>query len=361
MYCKYQYYIDTSVNPHLCKPCPANCAECSSATNCTVCKGLFKPSNGACICDTSSYTYALVGGDCYECNFICKYCENNNQNTCKKIGTPDVPNPHTSEFKSLPNVYDIVCKQNYERNKNNICGMHSCHPTCQSCYSEIGGPAEKCSSCRDPYPGVNQGSLLNGTKSGNCYCAGGGLYGFNEHYFCAPCHPRCGTCSSLNYKQCLTCSDSGAIATTCDSCSADSNGRGRYMDPVTYACKLCHGSCLTCRGPAYNQCLDCRSGELLQNNLCGCPEGKFRSPVTNLCEPCQSPCVNCGESATKCKSCQPTALYSPGVCYCDGGKLLDGLGICFTPTNACHSLDLPNLHWSDFCGLFFLHPSGLHL
>jgi hypothetical protein len=324
LYCPKGTYINTTTTPMSCSPCPAFCSQCSSLTNCTICQGpSTMGTNNLCTCATANLTQVESPvGVCQPCHFTCKFCTDptNNTASCLDIGGVHSFNPQVTAYS----VAKVICITGYTRNTDRICAPSSpnlCHPSCATCSDSTQSP-NACSSCLPAYLTQNLGASLNPIYK-NCSCNGGGLYGFNEHYFCVPCHPKCSTCSSINYKQCIVCKDTNAIGPDC-TCPPAMNS---YLSPIDYMCKPCHLSCSTCTGPAFDQCINCAGG-VVQDGICGCPDGQYRNSTTGYCDPCQPPCVRCGGTATSCKTCQPTAIYNGGTCVCKIDQYMDSTGSC---------------------------------
>jgi hypothetical protein len=211
LYCPKGTYINTTTTPMSCSPCPAFCSQCSSLTNCTICQGpSTMGTNNLCTCATANLTQVESPvGVCQPCHFTCKFCTDptNNTASCLDIGGVHSFNPQVTAYS----VAKVICITGYTRNTDRICAPSSpnlCHPSCATCSDSTQSP-NACSSCLPAYLTQNLGASLNPIYK-NCSCNGGGLYGFNEHYFCAPCHPNAQLALDINYKQCIVCSDRNA-------------------------------------------------------------------------------------------------------------------------------------------------------
>ena len=104
---------------------------------------------------------------------------------------------------------------------------------------------------------------------------------------------------------------------------------GLLGDTSTNTCQTCCNSgssaysCLTCTGPANNECLTCNSGALLYSGQClpSCPTGYWADSSTNTCQLCYvsttvSPfsCRTCNAvGSSSCQSCNANTYLYPGT------------------------------------------------
>jgi proprotein convertase subtilisin/kexin type 5 len=118
---------------------------------------------------------------------------------------------------------------------------------------------------------------------------------------------------------------------------------------------MCNPSCKTCSGPSATECVECKSGLLVQlDKTCqqGCPSNAFIKDNIK-CEKCHPTCSSCQDAEdVDCTSCL-SGLYMLPSKKCDStipkGHFLDGKEVvkchdsCETcngvgPTNVCHAL-----------------------
>lgn len=96
---------------------------------------------------------------------------------------------------------------------------------------------------------------------------------------------------------------------------------------------VCDSTCKNCSGTGSNQCIACRTGEILAGDKsCQCPEGYARNASTGVCETsCIGLCLGCVEGyPSLCTSCGANASLSntsnnngvvSGSCTCNTGFL----------------------------------------
>ena len=76
-------------------------------------------------------------------------------------------------------------------------------------------------------------------------------------------------------------------------------------------CLPCHGSCLSCSGPAKQDCLSCPAGTRLHDYSCqSCALGNYYESMSNKCYKCHEGCSTCsGPLASDCMSCSDSNLH----------------------------------------------------
>jgi proprotein convertase subtilisin/kexin type 5 len=321
--------------PYQCTPCSSSCSSCISATNCTSCQGNFYISINyilnisICvdICPDGTYvgispSFSFFNSNifaCLPCNSPCENCiASTICATCLEGYTLYL----TQCLKSCPNGYynstyqstlmtgtlfrgsrcfpcsqicltctnsSDICLSCYTGYilKNNSCVSNcttantyysqtfrqclNCSTFCWTCYGSL---LTNCLSCKPPL------YLFSNTCINNCPLA----YYASSTYECKPC----------NSAQCANCQGAADNCTLCTTPNLLTiiNGKGScskvcptgyYSTSTSATCSLCSTSCLTCSGPANNQCLTCPTGKYLSNNMCvsNCASGYTSVQVTS--------------------------------------------------------------------------------
>lgn len=156
------------------------------------------------------------------------------------------------------------CDPGFYRNRwNNSCT--ACHGDCNACE---GPSSASCLSCISPK------YLLTNSTGGYCLagCPQVGYVSITSSA-CRACHPTCQTCSSELASGCTACAsqlylESNRCRYVCSS--------GRYPDVATRTCLACNGNCRFCFGGTVDNCTRCQTGLVLNNFTCAsaCPTGQ---------------------------------------------------------------------------------------
>ena len=263
-FCKNGYYPDyiNSDGSFNCGKCPVNCEECSSSTNCNLCKSGYYWNNAACMqCNSNCVTCRTSANQCTSCKnreYIsgdnkCLQCDSNCK-TCKTTATNC-----------------ISCKDgNYLSTNNkcekcpNKCVKCTSENTCTSCINNYFIHDYKCLQCK-----VNCKTTSDGCKCDTC---GGGYY--IKNYQCLKCNSPCKTCEN-SPNSCIKCvTDYYKKENDLNSCYKDPEGY--YLDNNIY--KQCYQSCKKCDAEgdnSYHNCLECNaefSFEVKRNEYINCYE-----------------------------------------------------------------------------------------
>ncbi len=174
----------------------------------------------------------------------------------------------------------------------------------------------------------------------------GGYYADDDAGTCqiCPSNLNCGNCTYSNTTHtvfCTSCAFGYFFQSSTSTCLTGCNtNQFAYMGNNT--CIGCNSNCLTCTGPASNQCRTCLAPRLFLNNVTGgfcltsCPSVGFFNSANVTCVACDVSCLNClGSGASACSSCRNGTYLSSGSCrmVCPPGKYPNDVG------NACSSCD----------------------
>lgn len=211
--------------------CPANCAACSSSSQCTACNSGYNLENGQCVKAECGSGQLKIGGQCVECVFggdrDCStgpYVRISNATCCKlPAGCTNVTN------------YDLSCTACNE-------GYYLSGGTCKECstgtYSK-GGQATSCSSCSTLYTSLGSNTCTSCSTTGFCT-------GSNNGSSSCPA----GTTYKTNVRAC------SSNITTYTGCVSDDYGRS-CTDSSQCSRGLC-APCYTSSGQYIEQGSTCR-------------------------------------------------------------------------------------------------------
>ncbi len=279
-----QYYYANSTNTTKCfSVCPdgtysngfnclscdtvgSYCATCSvAATNCTSCSSgrfLSQPFFGTCLtgCPTVG-TYSVTDLVNYGCVSTCAnnlvlVNVGNNNNTCQFC-----PN---STYKYTTNSSCIqTCPNFYYANRQ----KWLCSPCDSSCLTCSGGLAENCLTCS---PSATLRYILLNMCWSVCP---GGYYPNNTASACQKCpiELNCGNCTLLNTTMTVFCTSCayGYFYQYSNKTCLPGCATNQYANTANNTCLSCQSSCLTCIGPASNQCASCQLPLLFKGNVTG--------------------------------------------------------------------------------------------
>lgn len=299
--------------------CAYGCDNCTSYSQCTLCKAGFNLVNGYCTtyrpptnsCPTTCLT-CINSTNCTSCkdNYWLYYNPTNSTLSCM--------NPCPGTFYSSPSGWCLKCPSTCV-----VCSSPSSCSQCISGYSLINGMCygntttpciEKCEVCNNgicercnsPY------ILYNSPDQGTVQCVSSCPSGFYKDTFtCYRCNVTCATCNNTA-NNCTSCvSGLYRYGQSCTStCPV-----GFYADSTTQNCNACPSNCLTCDG---SKCFLCMAGYSLYNDTCYsiCPESTFSSPEAKMCYNCPSNCLTCAD-IENCTSCSVSTSLFNNTCLED--------------------------------------------
>jgi hypothetical protein len=313
--------------------CHSTCLTCATTpTQCTSCPPQsFLAPDSSCICQAGTYRDSSTT-QCLPCHPSCLTCSGPLDTHCLTCRSSQYSTPDRKCMCPVGSLYSPTSNQ---------CESLLCHPSCLTCR---GTTLTDCLSCRPSF-------VL--APSGACLCP---PTLFEYAGVCTACHPSCLTCSGPLATHCLSCAAPRTLFPTTSTCDCPP---AFFSDPsstsTSPACLPCDPSCLTCSGPLPTNCLSCRPLQQLAPDsrcLCSAPSTYFDpSSLTCVSSTCHSTCLTCrGFASTDCVQCRPPAtLTAVGTCVCPPGfTLLASSGTC-TPI-ACHPSCLTcNSPLSDAC------------
>ncbi|RUS24227.1 hypothetical protein BC938DRAFT_473913 [Jimgerdemannia flammicorona] len=280
--------------------CPLGCSGCDESNKCTGCIPSWD-SDGAGGCRL----HTCPDGSSPPANNTCKSGE------CTCMG----PWGPGAEKRSL---HFHACY--FQRSKKILLPIPGCAAECALCWGPTDG---QCIACNPPWY-LMDGFCVNYVSStGQCTAPlslTGSWYGIPNKTECGACATPCANCNSLNQTR-----SGGPICTECAAGWFVQDGEcveqcsDGYYDAGDATCKPCHPDCLTCSGPAFNQCRTCGSARpfLAQNGQCVevCPKGTYQTN-NGTCEACDSSCSSCfGGTSSQCLGCRdPTNVVFQGSC-----------------------------------------------
>jgi hypothetical protein len=287
-YCTKQtnFWLDSSINPKLYKPCVSPCTDCNSPILCLTCfNGFFFKKN-----------YNLDGEICY------------------KLDNPPAAN-YALNTDLSPNQFEI------------------CHIGCATC-NKIGISSPKCITCNNA-----NGYYFNfSLKSPDDVCHNtkpiSNYYLDNGEKLWKPCSANCSTCNNFGDSKCLTCATDfykKEINTLEDTCYSKNTAPATnyYLDLTASFWKVCPEKCLTCKlDSSIIKCLTCNKPLLYyfrkNYNINGddCFKTKPAKTFLNISqfwEDCAIHCSAC-DDATNCTTCENLYYRKvenafPTICY----------------------------------------------
>ena len=300
----------TNSNQHQCLICVSPCITCISETVCVTCLTGYYFYRGSCVnaCPSGFYAGSTVSSagtsqpNCLVCDSSCLTCQN------------------TSTYcTSCPSGYNLDSQGNCNSNCSSpstyyVLTTRQCLNCSGSCYTCQGPLSTDCLSCRPPL------SLYGGQCVTNCPFG----YYSTSTYVCKQCSSPCASCSMLS-TNCTSCvspyltqsSNTGLLCVL--NCLTSF-----YPNSTVQSCYPCSSACLTCSGPASNQCTSCPSGSILLQGSCttSCPSATvlIQQGSQSICQACSSGCSNCSVSSTSslstiCTQCLPNYYLYKGICY----------------------------------------------
>ncbi|CAG9331567.1 unnamed protein product [Blepharisma stoltei] len=369
--CPSGYYLVSS-SDLTCIKCYFTCATCKGpqSSDCLSCASTYFMSDSSCIDSCPSGTTNNNGvctnnspctSPCLTCSTSLTYCL-----TCDQSSSYPVLDSRTGTCVEEETATSDYCSAGYYEDSNKICQI--CNINCLDCYSA----ASYCSSCPSIY-GNKYLNLLTYVCVATCPALI--TVPDSSDFKCYPCDSSCATCNGKNANNCLTCPSTGTIYFTSDnkclsSCTPQYNFYNTtsaryecistcptnhyYITADLTSCLPCDSTCLTCSGPANNNCSSCdMTGTYpykTPDNYCvtTCPSNLYKNtlgtemlcvtdcgptylnfqdsqgvlvcisscPVNHYyvnsgyCKPCDSTCLTCSGSANNnCLSCNTTSTY----------------------------------------------------
>ena len=365
--CPDGYYPDlTASYPYnLCKECyqysqPSNldgtCATCSgpASNECLSCNASqFLDSSSMCVnvCPTGWWgnSTSRKCQTCFQASTLSDPIQ-----SCYTCTGPNSTNCTSCSSGSFYYAFNSSCLLNcpttgyWEDSSSNQC--KPCYQytaaalTDGTCVTCNGGNSNNCLSC-------NSTTFLDSTTNKCVFTCPDGYYGDSTTNTCKLCYSTtnasdimqsCKTCSGGSSSSCLSCDSPNYFYSSNTSCLKECPD-GWYPDSNLNACQPCYqnlppstwGSCATCTGPLFNNCLTCSNSSYWASilyfdpasNTCvnPCPVGMYANTATNYCAPCfqatmgsqQQSCYTCnGPLSTHCLSCQAGQFYHPQTSTC---------------------------------------------
>ena len=313
-----------------CKPCIANCAECSdTVSTCTKCLPGFYLDGTKCVAICPAKYYGDPGtGVCTPCSSECVTCSYFDKCTSCP---PERFLYNQTCFQECPELVTVP--------NGPIC--EPCDTKCTTCITT----PDTCLTCVDGFINYQQKCLSE--------CPPGMFHDTNLGT-CVGCSDPCLECTT-GPTHCSKCKPGTGVQYQGD--CVPSCPPGMYAD-ANNVCQNCVAGCTQCTSAV--TCTSCSSPLGLYNGECiACPTGTTN--VLGLCQPCATGCTACEESITKCTSCDsgsylynsqclqqcPDGFYgNNGVCTpCD-----PSCGTCFGGSpNQCSSCDSNYLTPSKTC------------
>ncbi|CAJ1068427.1 proprotein convertase subtilisin/kexin type 5b isoform X1 [Xyrichtys novacula] len=328
--CPSETYYDRSTNE--CRDCERTCLSCSGPgpTDCLTCdKNRYKDASGHCVwySHCSMHSYIDKNGECQPCHKLCHRCYGPGKDQCFSCNEPafllnstcvqDCPvgfypegeNERVCEhchfsckscvgrhsvqcvackpgfFKEGSSCVETCSESHFGNTSTKVCDR--CDPSCKQCW----GPSnENCLSCRQDYVFLRHwGKCLHS-------CPAGYYQGSHSHT-CHSCHPTCKTCNDGGALSCQSCYEGftymGGICRS--KCLVGFYDASKSDSPN---CKVCHPSCLDCRGPTVRNCTVCPALQILSD------DGRCLSCCGNESrhdgKPLAWECCDCGVSREEC-------------------------------------------------------------
>jgi hypothetical protein len=301
--CAHKNYLDPSTNS--CAPCHPNCYECAGPgqLQCTQCIPNTNPvvqadGNYQCMCNGSPHVSYDSGGNCL-------IGKNINDKNCFKWDVIPLLNVYYCvEPCREGGVYDgstkrCACKflSDYSKGTDEGFNCVPCHYSCVTCDNLDYKKCRQCSPGRDPV---------------TCECLPGS-YSNDLTRKCERCHPSCNMCNDASEYSCLTCVDSINAIIIDGQCICPPS---MYMNTSFY-CIDCDNKCETCAGNS-TSCRSCKINAFLRGDVCTCVPGySFDSNGDCVPSPCHYSCEKCmGSLPTDCYVCKTGLVLIDGRCTC---------------------------------------------
>ncbi|XP_032722555.1 proprotein convertase subtilisin/kexin type 5 isoform X1 [Lontra canadensis] len=218
-------------------------------------------------------------------------------------GTSVQPYSPTNEFPKVERVrYSRVEDPTDDYGTDDYAGP--CDPECSEVGCDGPGP-DHCSDCLNYYY-----KLKNNTRICVSSCPSGHYHADKKR--CRKCAPNCESCFGSHGDQCLSCKYGYFLNEEINSCVLHCPD-GSYPDPKKNLCRKCSENCKTCT--EFHNCTECRDGLSLQGSQCSvaCEDGQYFNG--HDCQPCHRFCAACaGPGADACSSCAEAYFMEDGRC-----------------------------------------------
>ncbi|XP_077615494.1 proprotein convertase subtilisin/kexin type 5 isoform X1 [Crocuta crocuta] len=218
-------------------------------------------------------------------------------------GTSVQPYSPTNEFPKVERVrYSRVEDPTDDYGAEDYAGP--CDPECSEVGCDGPGP-DHCSDCLHYYY-----KLKNNTRVCVSSCPPGHYHADKKR--CRKCAPNCESCFGSHGDQCLSCKYGYFLDEEINSCVTHCPD-GSYQDTKKNLCRKCSENCKTCT--EFHNCTECRDGLSLQGSRCSitCEDGQYFNGQD--CQPCHRFCATCaGAGATGCINCTEGYFMEDGRC-----------------------------------------------
>ncbi|KRX08807.1 Insulin-like growth factor binding protein, N-terminal [Pseudocohnilembus persalinus] len=320
-------YYDNGVDN--CSTCPSNCSACNDGSTCTACIGNFKTTSSLCTNCLTGY-YDNGGANCVSCPTKCSACSDGT--TC----TACVGNNWTTASLCT------ACQAGFYDNGGTDCV--SCPSNCSACTD-----GSTCTACIGNFRTTS--SLCTNCLTG--YYDNGGTN-------CVSCPSNCSACTDGS--TCTACiGNNWNISSLCKTCQTgfyDNGGTDCVACPTNCSactdgstCTACIGNnwnisslCTTCQTGFYDNggsncvacpqyCQDCSNASTCTTgcygsnrdlaDICKCVDGFFQDGTNQNCASCPDDCQTC-TSLTSCQTCIGANRDENNLCKCHDGFFDDG-------------------------------------
>ena len=328
------YYLDIDDDKY--KLCHDSCQKCDGPYNnsCLTCKNsegyYFKENDNSKICFTinnieAGYYLDDINNLFKKCNrrcFTCNIQGTESLSNCIKCNNNDnyhfSPNQqnHCLKFNELPNTnyYLDIDEDKYKL----------CHESCLKCDGPNNNDCLACYNSKGYYFKENDTSKICFTNN----ITEIGYYLDDNNNIFKKCNQRCLTCNiggNDSFSNCEKCND-------IDNYHFDPNKTKHclqfnelpninyYLDEILNKYKLCHESCLECKGPNDNDCLTCYNSkgyyfkEIDDSSICFSKNnidiGYYLDESNNIFRKCNNRCLTCNiggsDTGSNCLKCNNT-------------------------------------------------------
>jgi hypothetical protein len=333
-FCPAQTGLNVQIDPPSCVSCNTNAGL------------VYNPNAGSCTCQTGFYLDPTKTFQCYSCSALyCSVCVATNPANCTTCATGAVRDNITATCSCSTGFFV------------NLTTCQQCPYQCQSCSA----PTAACITCVDP---------LHRDISQNCKCITGFFDGGNVN--CTACSQTCLTCT--NATACTSCDASKFRNLTGGLCGCFVGYYEFYHTDLSRTCELCNPECLTCStSPALCTSCDPKKGRVsgvdaAGRQTCLCPPGFYSNPDGSCAQSnCNADpfCAECEQGLKLCIRCLSSRFrvikLPEAICVCMDGYYADanntcvpcksGCGLCKSATNctACVALALGSNDGSCAC------------
>ncbi|KAJ3605763.1 hypothetical protein NHX12_027807, partial [Muraenolepis orangiensis] len=271
---------------HVCEECHPDCPTCAGPedSDCVACGDGRRLAGGRCAagplaCPGTSFL--SDDGDCKECHPVCETCSGKEKNQCKTC------------VKGRLLTAQQTCVTRCPAGAFEDVSHGACRPCSQGCVQCE--DAQRCVRCQPPRKAPATGVegavvaspppwlLQDGTCVRQCD------RGYPVGQACHSCAEGCASCGQNSTQQCIPpgrCTDCEEYHFLHQALCVLDCPEGSYGDGDQRACRSCHAACLSCDGPAADDCDACSDPDTaLQDGAClpGCPAHSYRDPLAGEC------------------------------------------------------------------------------